>query len=104
MSQPSFIRRHLSSLVWIVIFFCAIILLLKNNATAREVTSQGLAVIFGFFTTPFILESTVAVIGFVILLQWNEWHRRNDRDEWVEMHVPDRTATESDNGNNSDAS
>jgi hypothetical protein len=95
MSQPSFIRRHLGSLIWIVIVMTTIGVVLKNNATAREIAGEGFAILFGFFTTPFILESSTAVVGLLILLQWNQWQRRKDGDEWVEMEVPVRPSRES---------
>jgi predicted permease len=95
-SQPSFIRRHFGSLLWIVIVMTTFGVLLKNNATAREIVGEGFAVLFGFFTTPFILESSSAVVGLLILLQWNQWQRRKDVDEWVEMEVPVRPSRESD--------
>lgn len=61
-----------------------------NDPTAREVVGGGLANVFGFLTTPFILEGAVAFIGLVVVMTYNQW-RENQDDGWVIMEVKDET-------------
>jgi hypothetical protein len=62
--------------------------LLQNSADAREVTLQALRGMFGFLTTPFILESGLALTGLLTVLTLNEYRRKKeDADEWVTLSV-----------------
>ncbi|MCE9519663.1 MAG: hypothetical protein K8R87_08945 [Verrucomicrobia bacterium] len=60
--------------------FAALLLL---NPTAREVTLDSLGLIFAFFTTPFILETTCAALFLFGLLAYNRWRLHQEGDGWV---------------------
>ena len=49
-----------------------------------------------FFFTPFILEATTFLVGMMVVLMWNNYHRRKDEeDEWVYLsQVNPETAME----------
>ncbi len=90
-------RKLLEPLLWIILVGTGFGLLLKHSANAREVTGQALQMIFGVLTTPFILETTMAIVGLLIVLQWNQYKRKKDIiDEWVEMEVPTRPQSQAD--------
>jgi hypothetical protein len=57
--------------------------LVRRSPTAREVVWTGVTNLFGFFTTPFVLEASLAVFGLLAVVTWNEWRRQQDGDEWV---------------------
>ncbi|MDB6076173.1 MAG: hypothetical protein JWO89_3813, partial [Verrucomicrobiaceae bacterium] len=49
---------------------------------------DAMGLVFTFFTTPFILEPTIAIIGLMTVLVINQRRMDRDKDEWVEMEVP----------------
>ena len=62
-----------------------VVSLLLQNATAREVTVQAVANIFGFVTTPFVLEASIAVFGLIAVVTFNQWRINREGDGWVTM-------------------
>ena len=89
-SSTAFItmRRHLSTLIPAALIIGVAAALVCVSAEARQVAFEAVTLIFTFFTTPFILETTGIVVGLMVVLAIN--HRRLERetDEWVEMEVP----------------
>jgi hypothetical protein len=68
----------------------AAVVVLVQSAEAREVSLQAARALFGFFTTPFILEATVALMGLITVLTINEYRRKKEEvDEWVVMPKED---------------
>jgi hypothetical protein len=57
----------------------------RQNATAREVMGEAFAGLFGFFTTPFILEVTVALVGLISVISYNQWRISQEGDGWVTL-------------------
>ena len=55
-----------------------------------DATGNVMPVVF----TPGLLEFTVAVLGFSLVIVINAILRREQRDEWVEMEVGDEGETE----------
>lgn len=48
---------------------------------------QGLAYLFTFITTPFVLEATTAVVGILIVFAINSRRIAREGDGWVMMEV-----------------
>jgi hypothetical protein len=71
---------------------------LKNSPDAREVAGEAVWNLFRFFTTPFILETTVAIFGLLVVTTYNQWRRSKDGPEWVEMEVPDKPKDDDSSG------
>ena len=94
-SIPSKSPWWLESLVWSLAFVAAVALAAWLNETAREIVMQGLAYLFTFFSTPFVLEASTAFVGLCIVMAIN--HRRIEREGngWVEMEIK-QTAAEKD--------
>lgn len=88
-------RRFLGPIIISLLVITGLIVLIRTNPTAREVAGEGFWMLFTFFSTPFILESTVAIIGLMIVVTWNQWRIRKEGDGWVEMEVPTKPADES---------
>lgn len=71
------------------------------NTTAREIILQGVGYLFAFFSTPFVLEASVAFIGLCAVLIINSRRIAKEGDGWVMMEVKnaeteaDKTADES---------
>jgi uncharacterized integral membrane protein len=86
--------RILWSAIWTVLGAAALITLLVLNATAREVATETAKTLFGIFTTPFILEATVALTGIFIVLAINHWRLKKEGDGWVYLvsQEPDQSA------------
>jgi hypothetical protein len=83
--------RHASPVIWAILFVGGMIALLALDATAREVAHDALQWIFVFFSTPFILETTCALIFLALLLCFNRWRLHKEGDGWVYLlaHEPD---------------
>ncbi len=84
----------LESLLWSLAFITAAAVAAYVNETAREILAQGLAYVFTFFSTPFVLEASTAFVGFCVVMFIN--NRRLDRegDGWVEMEIEDPVTAE----------
>jgi hypothetical protein len=83
--------RLLLSLVATLLVGGGLAALLILNPTAREVTGDALGLVFAFFTTPFILETTCAALFLLGLLAYNRWRLHQEGDGWVWLltHEPD---------------
>ncbi len=83
--------RFLIPLLWVLAAGGSVIVLLTLNPTAREVTVDALGLVFAFFTTPFILETTFAALFLLGLLAYNRWklHQEGDGWVWLMSHEPD---------------
>jgi hypothetical protein len=68
--------------------------LLSHSAEAREVAGEAVRSLLTFFFTPFVLETTVALIGLITVMTYNQWRLHKDGDGWVEMEVPTKPKTE----------
>ncbi len=77
----------LETILWSLGFVAAIAIAAYVNETAREIVMQGLAYLFAFLTTPFILETSAAIIGLFIVFIINNRRIERDGDGWVEMEV-----------------
>ena len=68
--------------------------LLVLNPTAREVVKDTAVTLFAIFTTPFIFETTVAIIGVFLVLAINHWRIKKEGDGWVYLvtQEPDPSA------------
>ena len=95
--HPFFVlmRRHLSSVILAAFILGVAGVGLASSAEARQVAWEAITLVFTFFTTPFILETTGAIVGVAIVLMINQRRLEKDRDEWVEMEVPVKPATPS---------
>lgn len=50
---------------------------------------EWLGMMVGVMTTPVFLEVSVALIGLTVVLAINEWRRKRDGDEWVDLERVD---------------
>jgi len=63
---------------------CAIALIMRASPEAAEVITGALGLLASIFTSPFILEASLGLIGLVIVLTYNQYRRdRDEKDEWV---------------------
>jgi hypothetical protein len=81
-------RRFLSPILVTLVATTVIIAVLKYSADAREVAGEAVWNLFRFFTTPFVLEFSLAIVGLLAVTSYNEWRRNKDGPEWVELEVP----------------
>jgi hypothetical protein len=85
--KPSQSYWWLESLLWSLGIAAAIGTAAYLNETAREITLQGLAYFFTFFSTPFVLEASTAFVGFCIVMIVNNRRLEREGDGWVEMEI-----------------
>ncbi len=80
-------RGWVEPLLWSVAMIAFVIISACVNEVAREVLMQALAYLFTFLTTPFLLETTSAVIGILIVFMINNRRIAREGDGWVMMEV-----------------
>ncbi|MBL9115331.1 MAG: hypothetical protein JNJ83_10030 [Verrucomicrobiaceae bacterium] len=81
-------KRFSGWFLFVVALVAAFAWAYKTQPSFREVVVGGFGLLASVFTSPFILEATLAVIGLVIVMTYNQ--RKLDKegkDEWVEMNV-----------------
>jgi hypothetical protein len=67
---------------------------LSGNPEGQGLLLQALRAMFGFFTSPFILEASLACVGLLVVLTINEYRGKKEQaDEWVEMLVEEPEQT-----------
>jgi len=89
---PGF-RPWIGPLVLVLLGLAGAGWLLWSNAEAREIAVESSFLLFTVLTTPFVLETSVALFGLVAVITYNQWRLSREGDEWVEMEV--RTPEES---------
>ncbi|HRH96325.1 MAG TPA: hypothetical protein PLB55_10350 [Prosthecobacter sp.] len=77
----------LESLLWSAAIAVAVAVAAWLNETAREIVMQGLAYLFTFFSTPFVLEASTAFVGLCIVIAINNRRLEREGDGWVEMEI-----------------
>ncbi len=87
-------RAWLEPLLWSLGMVVAIVIAACVNETAREIALQGVAYLFAFFTTPFVLETSAAFVGLCIVLIINSRRIAREGDGWVVMEVKKPDAAE----------
>ena len=85
-------RRHLPTLLPAALIIGTFVFMIWRSEEARGVAVEAVELVFTFFTTPFILETTVAIGGLILVLYVNQRRLEKEQDEWVEMEVPARPA------------
>jgi hypothetical protein len=79
----------LLTFVWILVGIISIAIVARSSETAREVLSAAGWACFTFFTTPFILEASVGLLGLCLVIAWNNRRIEREGDDWVVMEVHD---------------
>lgn len=76
-------RSWLPTVIVSLVVLVGMIVLLKTNETAREVAGQSALSVFQILTTPFILETSLALLGLCLVIAINHYRQEKDGDEWV---------------------
>ena len=82
-------RRWIGPLVIALLMLAGAGYVVWTSPEAREVVTESVFLLFTVFTTPFILETSVALMGLAAVITYNQWRLSREGDEWVEMEVPD---------------
>ena len=69
--------------MWSVAVLVAVIVLLKLSPTAREVVGESALTIFQIVTAPFILETSLVLLGLLIVMAINQYRQHKEGDGWV---------------------
>jgi hypothetical protein len=86
----SWVRLVLGLGLWVGGIAAVLITVALSSPTAAEVIRDAFAYLLAFFGTPFILESSVAVIGIIIVITINHYRMQKEGDGWVYLAVPDQ--------------
>ena len=76
-------RRWLSSVAWILGAVVVTVIVLWYSPTAREVVGEASLTIFQIVTAPFVLETSLAVLGLCIVMAINHYRQQREGDGWV---------------------
>ncbi len=82
-------REWLALLGWVAAGFGAFVAAIVFIPESRDILLTAVMNVFGFFSTPFILETSVALIGLCVVLTLNRWRLLKEGDGWVYMAVQD---------------
>lgn len=74
-------------MLWALGMFVAGIVVCVFSVSAREIAIEGISYMWAFFTTPFILEASVFIIGLGTVLIINNLRLEREGEGWVEMEV-----------------
>lgn len=85
--SPSSRREWLEPVLWSSLLIGAFVVAACVNEDIGEVARQGLAYLFTFLTTPFVLEATSALIGLFVVFAINHRRIAREGDGWVLMEV-----------------
>lgn len=80
-------RSWIGPLALVLLGLAGVSYLLWSSAEAREVAVESAFLVFTVLTTPFVLETSVALFGLVVVITYNHWRLSREGDEWVEMEV-----------------
>lgn len=83
----------IAPLIFLVLFITGVVVAWKSNEIARELLAKSFMTLAGWLATPFILETSAAITGVIVVLTYNEWRRSKEGPEWVEMEVKDEADT-----------
>ena len=89
-------RPWIGPLVLILLGLAGAGWLLLSSAEAREIAVESAFLLFTVVTTPFVLETSVALCGLVAVITYNQWRLSRESDEWVEMEVKQAADKESE--------
>jgi hypothetical protein len=76
-------------------FFIGIAVLALSLEETRDHAIGAARMVFSIFTTPFILETSIALIGLLTVVTLNQWRLMRDGEEWVDA---DTLETKKDKG------
>lgn len=65
----------------------ALILLIASARFLPGVGGEFFGRILGVISTPFLMEASFLVLGFVLVMTINLWRQRREGDEFVELDV-----------------
>ncbi|MFZ4595564.1 MAG: hypothetical protein ACOYOF_14995 [Verrucomicrobiaceae bacterium] len=82
-------RRWIGPLAIALLMLTGAGYVLWTSHEAREIVTESVFLLFTVFTTPFILETSVALMGLAAVITYNQWRLSREGDEWVEMEVSD---------------
>ena len=84
----------LAPVLCLLVFIVGLIIVWQVSEIGRELLAKSFFTIAGYLATPFILETSAALFGLVVVLVYNEWRRAKDGPDWVEMEIKDDKASE----------
>ncbi|MES2599084.1 MAG: hypothetical protein V4662_27395 [Verrucomicrobiota bacterium] len=85
----------IAPLIFAICFIAAIVTVWNVSEDGREMLAKSFMTIAGYLGTPFVLETSTALFGLVVVLVFNEWRRAKDGPDYVEMMVEDDAVTSS---------
>lgn len=89
--QPTLPARGwwITPLICAILFVAGIAVVWQTSEIGQELLAKSFQTIAGYLATPFILETSFALLGLVIVLVYNEYRRAKDGPDYVEMMVED---------------
>lgn len=81
----------ITPLICAILFVTAVAIVWRTSEIGQELLAKSFMTIAGYLATPFILETSVALTGLVIVLVFNEYRRAKDGPDYVEMMVEDES-------------
>lgn len=91
-------RVWLAPLIWSIAIILGVLVLMRVNETAREVILETAVTVLQVLTTPFIMETSLALLGLCIVIAINCYREKKEGDGWVylEQKLPADDARDTD--------
>ena len=86
--------RQVGASVGILAGLSGLFVAVAFGAHLPGVAGEFFARVLGIVTTPFILETTLCILGFVIVLTLNQWRQLREGDEFVYLEQVNDNAAE----------
>jgi hypothetical protein len=86
-------RRGILIFLWSLLIFATLALIIMTSPVLRGSLGESIFLLFTVFTSPFIMESSLMIIGFLVVVTLSKARQEAEKvDEWVELEVPDDRA------------
>lgn len=76
-------RGWIAPVAWSISAVVALAVLLRVSPTAREVVGETALTVFQVLTSPFVLETSLAIAGLCIVMAINHHRQQKEGDGWV---------------------
>lgn len=81
--QPLTSRWWFTPVIFTLGLIMALTIVWQVSEVAREVLAKAIMTLFGAMATPFVLETSIALLGLCIVIAYNQWRLTKEGDGWV---------------------
>jgi hypothetical protein len=80
--------------IFLAVTVCGGVFAWRSSEVAQEIMAKALMTLVGTLSSPFILETSFACLGLILVLTFNEYRKHRDGPDWVLMEVDEEAPGE----------